>query len=312
MTSSLEDEVTRVVADMDEAQNSQEQQVPGATEQEQEAQETIHIHYFPDAIVILKEEDEAKVIDSTPVIPQKISYIPAYTIFGFYFLIILSCIAFQFYCMFNPPIATITIIPKSQTITLSGTLQLGRVLQAITISQSQTVPTTGKGHQDAKNATGTVTFYNGQLNSIFVPAGLLLTGNDGEQIVTDQDASIPASNLPQVGQATVQAHAVNTGTKGNIAVFDINQGCCATAIKAVNTNSFYGGQDERNYQTVSNSDITNVATTLKFPLNRSTNAALAAQLEPSEALIPPLCSKTVSPNHHVGDEANQVTVTVSE
>ena len=58
MTSSLEDEVTRVVAGMDEAQNSQEQQVPGATEQEQEAQETIHIHYFPDAIVILKEEED--------------------------------------------------------------------------------------------------------------------------------------------------------------------------------------------------------------------------------------------------------------
>ena len=68
MTSSLEDEVTRVVAGMDEAQNSQEQQVPGATEQEQEAQETIHIHYFPDAIVILKEEDEAKVVHGGKVV----------------------------------------------------------------------------------------------------------------------------------------------------------------------------------------------------------------------------------------------------
>src|SRR6266480_8162777 len=125
MTNSLEDELQRFAASMDDQQNSQQQNTLEIHEQETQPEETIHIHYFPDAIVILKEEDQAQVVDSTPVIPQKISCIPAYAICGFYFLLILSCIAFQFYCMFNPPIATVTIIPKSQTVTLSGTLQLG-------------------------------------------------------------------------------------------------------------------------------------------------------------------------------------------
>jgi hypothetical protein len=59
MTSSLEDEVRRIVASMEsEEQHNQEQETPGTTEQEKEPDETIHIHYFPDAIVILKEDEE--------------------------------------------------------------------------------------------------------------------------------------------------------------------------------------------------------------------------------------------------------------
>ena len=45
--------------------------------------------------------------------------------------------AFQCYCIVNPLIATITIIPNRRQVTLSGTVQLGRVLNPITISQSQ-------------------------------------------------------------------------------------------------------------------------------------------------------------------------------
>ncbi len=260
MTNNLENEIGAIVAGTDDQQN--EQTPPGDTQD-------IYV-------LIVREtdtEDQSQIVESEPVKPPVSAKQPfEYVTLGIVLICcipLLASILFQVYLLQNPPIATITIIPKSQQVSLNGTLQLGRVLQPITISQSQTVATTGRGQQDARAATGTVTFYNGQLNSIFVPAGLLLTGNDGEQIVTDQDASIPASNLPQVGQATVQAHAVNTGTKGNIAVFDINQGCCATAIKAVNTNSFYGGQDERNYQTVAKADITKVAATLKSPLNRS-------------------------------------------
>src|SRR6266566_661691 len=305
MSNNLEDEIRAIVAGMDNQEN-EEQQPPA---------DDIQDIY----VLIVREtdtEDQSNSIESeavTPPVSAKQSF--EYVTLGIVLLCcipILASILFQVYVLQNPAIATVTIIPKSQQVSLNGTLQLGRVLQPITISQSQTRATTGHGHQDARAATGRVTFYNGQLNSIFVPAGLLLTGNDGEQIVTDQDASIPASNLPQVGQATVQAHAVNTGTKGNIAVYDINQGCCATAIKAVNTNSFYGGQDERNYQTVAKADITNVATTLKSSLDVSMHGALAAQTKQNEALTHPLCSETVSPNHHVGDEANQVTVTVSE
>src|ERR1700693_5465476 len=108
MTSSLEDEIQRIVASMDnEEQNNQEQQAQGATEQEQNPDETIHIHYFPDAIVILKEDEntapQGDTIDTTLVKPKQPPVFIAYTTVLFYLFLIFSCIAFQFFCIFNPP-----------------------------------------------------------------------------------------------------------------------------------------------------------------------------------------------------------------
>jgi hypothetical protein len=271
-------------------------------------------------IVREHEEDTAQVVDSTPLVstqPTPItvhqdSFLSAYLFVCFSLFLVLSTLVFQLYCLMNPLVATVTIIPTSQQITLSGTMQLGRLLPPLTISQSQTTPATGKGHQDARTATGYITLYNGQLTSIFVPAGLILTASDGEQIVTDQDANIPASNLPQVGQTTVSAHVVNAGSKGNIQAYDINQGCCATAIKAVNTSAFYGGQDERSYTSVTQHDIHSISTVLKTTLASSITGALQGQLRPQEQLALLPCSPDISSDHQPGEEATSVTVTVSE
>src|SRR6266566_1381856 len=306
MSSDLENEIRAIVVGMDNQEN-EEQQTP--------ADDIQDIYVLIVRETDTEAEDQSNSIESEPVTPPvsaKQSF--DYVTLGIVLICcipLLASILFQVYLLQNPPLATITIIPKSQLVTLNGTLQLGRVLQPITISQSQTVGTTGRGHQDARNATGTVTFYNGQLNSIFIPAGLILTGSDGVQIVTDQDASIPASNLPQVGQVTVQAHALSPGSKGNIAAYDINQGCCATAIKAVNSNSFYNGQDERNFQTVSKNDIERAASPLKATLAQSMSGALEGQLKPSEQLSLLPCSPTVTPNRNVGDEATTLKVIVS-
>ncbi len=75
MTNSLEDELQRFATSMDDQQNSQQQNTLEIHEQETQPEETIHIHYFPDAIVILKEEDQAQVVDSTPILPQKTSFL---------------------------------------------------------------------------------------------------------------------------------------------------------------------------------------------------------------------------------------------
>ena len=201
MTNRLEDEVQRIVVGMDnEDQNNKEREPPETTEQEPEPDETIHIHYFPDAIVILKEEAETpqqgNVVDSTLAQTKHPPVFIAYAICSFYLFLIFFCIAFQVYEILNPPIATVTIIPKSQQVTLNGTLQLGRVLQPLTISQSQITVTTGKGHQDARSATGFITFYNGQLNNVTIAAGTILTASNGAQIITEQDATIPAASPP--------------------------------------------------------------------------------------------------------------------
>jgi hypothetical protein len=318
VTNRLEDELWRMVARMDNEQHNQEQDLPGTSEQEPEPETNTQT---PDEIqdvyvLILRvrevEEEPAQVVESTLVPPQQPSMLPAYAISCCYLLLVVCSLAFQLFWLFNPPFVTVTIIPKTQTVTLTGTLQLGRLLQAITISQSQTTATTGKGHQDARSATGYLTFYNGQFTSQTIAAGTTLTGTDGIQVVTDQDAEIPTANPPNLGQTTVHAHVTQPGGKGNIAAFDINTLCCLTAVKAVNTQPFTGGQDERDFQTVAKRDIDTTATPLKTAVTQSLNGAFQGQLKPDEHLQLLPCTPNVTSDHQIGQETTQVNVTVLE
>ena len=315
MHDKLADHVRRIVANMDERHNDQEQDIAGVIEQDTQPEETIHIHYFPDAIVIVKEENDNpqhdNTVESTLAHPKKPPVFMAYAICLMYLFLIVSCIAFQLYCIVNPPIATVTIVPKTKTINLTGIMQLGRVLHTLTISQSRTIPTTGRGHQDAQASTGFITFYNGLFTSQTIATGTILTGADGVQIITDQDATIPAGNPPSYGQVTVSAHAVNTGTKGNIPAYDINQACCANAILAKNTQSFSGGQNERDFSTVSHLDIHTLTTQLVPTVAQSMQAALQGQLTPQEQMQLLPCTPTLTSDEQPGQEATQVKVTVS-
>ena len=306
MTNSLEDALQHITVNME----NEEQQ---SQEQETQPEQTIHIHYFPDAIVILKEDEQStQVVDSTPVPPQNVSFLPAYTIGFLYLLLIVSTIAFQLYLLLNPPIATVTLIPQSQTVTLHATLRIGRLLNTITISQSQTTPTTGKGHQDARSATGYITIYNGQLNSITLPSGTILTASNGIQIITDQEALIPQATPPLEGHATIIAHIATTGIQGNIQAHAINEACCAISVLAVNLTPFSGGQDERNFQIVTKRDIDTTAMQLKTSLAHSISGALQGQLKPNEQLFQLPCTPTVTADHQIGAEATHVLVTVSQ
>jgi hypothetical protein len=201
----------------------------------------------------------------------------------------------------------------SYMVTATGSLQLhGRALPAITLSESQTVPATGIGHQDARAVQGTITFYNGLFSSQTIAAGTMLTGTDGVQIITDQAASLPAANPPRLGYATVSAHALMQGSSGNIPAYDINSACCATAIKAVNAAAFHGSQNARDYAIVTKEDITAAAGALTQSLAQSMQGALQAQVTQNESQLILPYSRAVTPNHKVGDEAKNVTVTVSE
>jgi VCBS repeat-containing protein len=317
MYDTLEKERRLIVGSSDTGHNGGgEQEPPESTAHETQPIETVHIHYFPDAIVICKEEEadrqEDNLIEATLVQPTKPPVFIANATCTFYLLLILSCIAFQVYEILNPPIATVTIIPTLQTVTLTGTLQIGRLLHPLTVSQSQTTPTTGTGHQDATAATGFLTFYNGQFASQTIAAGTVLTGASGVQIVTDQEAHIPAANPPIFGQVTVSAHALNPGSRGNIPGYGINQACCANAVLAKNTQPFTGGQEERNFQTVAKADIATTAAPLKTAVAQSMSAALQSQLTPQEQLSLLPCPPHVTSDHQPGQEATQVKVTVSQ
>ncbi len=132
------------------------------------------------------------------------------------------------------------------------------------------------------------------------------------QVITDQTASIPAANPPSLGVVTVSAHTLHAGSSGNIAAYDINQACCATAMKAVNTTPFRGGQDERDFRTVTTHDLNEAATSLKTTLAHSMQAALHSQVQSGEALVTPPCPPAVTADHHPGEEAVHLKVTVAE
>jgi len=222
------------------------------------------------------------------------------------------------------PSATLTLVTTAQQLTTTSTVQVitsgaadptknqlaGRVLPAITMSQQQTVPTTGTTHQDATVAHGLITLYNGATYPQTIPAGTLLTGADGIQVVTDTDATLPAASFPTFGQRSVPAHAITTGPLGNIRAGDIYGSCCRANVSAVN-GAFTGGQNARTYQSVTVQDIKGVVAHVNTRIEQSVQAALQTQVQSTETLLTPLtCTQQVTPDHHIGDEAVHISVMV--
>ena len=227
------------------------------------------------------------------------------------------------------PTATVTIIAQASPVSVTSTIkartdgqlqtagseqQLSmRSLSTLTLTQARTVPTSGTGHQDAQAAHGLLTFYNALPIVQTIPEGELLTGTDGVQIVTDQDAIIPAAALPTVGQVIVSAHALQVGSGGNIAAYDINGPCCRAYVLVKNINTFTGGQRARTYPMVTQQDLDTATAALKTSITQSVQAALQAQLKANETLLASYpCTPTISSNHTAGQEATQVTIIMQD
>src|SRR5260221_2629974 len=325
------EEVTKLLASLDGQQENTKPHPEIPIPDTQEPIQDVYIQYI--FIEREEEEDEQDIIDSTltetesdtnvPFTPppqpltktqardEKTSKHVGLFMMSLLLLLCFASIALQLHFILNPPIATIILIPKSQTLSLNATAQLGRLLPPTTLSQEKTVPTTGHGHQDARAATGTVTFYNGSNTPQTINAGTVFTGNDGIQVATDRDADMPAANPPIEGQATVLAHALNANAKGNIQAYDINL-AVSSDLTVKNLSNFSGGQDARDFQTVTKQDIANAAAPLKTTLAQSMQGALTGQTKSGEALVTPTCTPTISADHQVGDEATQVKVTLTE
>jgi hypothetical protein len=116
-----------------------------------------------------------------------------------------------------------------------------RLLATPLLTQQVTVPTTGRGHQPATQGHGLVTFYNQAPTAQTIPSGMLLSGADGVQVVTDQAVAVPAAHLPAQGQLSVTAHALPTGPQGNIGANDLDGLCCFAGIAVQNAQAFVGG-----------------------------------------------------------------------
>jgi hypothetical protein len=209
------------------------------------------------------------------------------------------------------PTATVTILPSGNTVATTASVQVaGRVLSSVKLTQARTIRATGTGHQDAQAASGAITFYNAAPFVQTVAAGTLLTGGDGVQVITGQDAVIPAATMPTEGQATVSARAIQTGAAGNIRAGDIYGACCRDNVFAAN-GTFTGGQDARSFPIVTQGDLDNAVAPLKTVIRQSVNATFQAQLQPGEALAPPDCAVTSASDHKVGEEGTQASITVT-
>ncbi len=227
------------------------------------------------------------------------------------------------------PTATVTITPKSTvsqnmyviTGITSGTPDISkrqvsaRLLSFTTQPQSKTVSATGFVNTPGTHATGTLTFVNGSFAPYGVTAGTIFTDAQGVQVANDILAYIPAANPNSgFGRITVPAHAVTSGSRGNIRAFDFsNMICCAnSSVEVSNTVAFSGGQDPQKYTAVQQSDIDNAANPLKQPLSQSALSSLNGQKHANEQFVnTPRCSTKVTSNHNAGDRATSVTVTVT-
>ena len=140
------------------------------------------------------------------------------------------------------------------------------------------------GHQDAKAATGTVTFYNGLFTQQFVASGTVYTGQDGVAIVTTQDATIPPGN-PGTGyghsnRSSPSSHSRNKRQYPSRR-YQLSRSITGYWYEIIN---FHNGQDERTYTTVTQKDIHSISTVLKTTLAHSITGALQGQLTPQEQL----------------------------
>ena len=244
--------------------------------------------------------------------------------------LLLYFLALVLVAMFVAPVvtlaATVTLVPETKTLSTTLTVTAlstgtpeqarkqvaARLLSVSSPTQSQTVPTTGTGHAPARVGEGTVTFYNAAPYSQTVVAGTLLTGADGIEIVTAAPAAVPAGNPPTFGIATVPAHAAVIGPQGNIAPLDLNGLCCMAGISVKNTTAFHDGQYAYDYPMVTQADIDQAARPLLATLTPETQASLQAEVHPNERLVGQVgCQPAVTPDHPVGSDASQVTVSVS-
>jgi Baseplate J-like protein len=207
------------------------------------------------------------------------------------------------------PTVTIEVVPVTKSVNVTMPLALPtRTLTPVTLTKAETAHTSGKGHHDARRATGTLTFYNGLFTTHTIPAGTIFTGADGVKVAAGADVTIPSGNPPSYGQATVAAQAFQTGSVGNIAAGDI-----ATTVSSgvlVKNGPFRGGRDARDFPAVAQPDIDRLTSTLKGALSQRMPQSFV--LRHGEAVQPTSCTFKSIPNHRVGDEAQMVMLQVTE
>lgn len=228
-------------------------------------------------------------------------------------LILLCFLAFVGGSLFGAltyPTVTVEVVPLSTHATTTAHLALAtRALAPVSVSGTQSTPTTGHGHQNATRASGTLTVYNGLFTPQTLSAGTVLACQDGIRIALAQSVTVPAAVPPQEGEATVSAVALVPGTSGNIPAGDLDV-TIANGVLVKNLAAFSGGRNARDYPAVAPHDLEQLSTTLHQQLLAAIPQAF--RLPPGETVSPTACHFQARADHQVGEEARTVTVTAHQ
>src|SRR6266566_1165783 len=241
--------------------------------------------------------------------PREEEVVERYFIFTV-FLVVCCLLVSSIAAIINQPVVTVTLFPIHKSVQLTTTIALvTRTFTPVTLTRTLTAPTTGKGHQDARTAAGTLTFYNGLATSQRIQAGTVFTGNDGVKIASVAPVTIPAANAPSWGVATVSASAISAGRRGNIPLLDINT-TVTSSLFVKNLAAFTGGQDARDFRAVAKHDLDTLTAQLQEQLTRAMTQAFTRR--PGEAVQTTDCMFKSSPDYQPGDEAQTVTTKASQ
>jgi hypothetical protein len=91
-----------------------------------------------------------------------------------------------------------------------------------TFTSTVAIIPTGMKTFPATVAHGTLTITNGSILAEELPKGMIFTGKDGVEVITDATAFVPAGSAAGYGVAYVSAHAAMSGKSGNIPTLDID------------------------------------------------------------------------------------------
>jgi len=218
-----------------------EQSPKGGAVIETEPVETIHLY-------VVREDEKPKL----PLLP-----------------ILLSVLAFL--CLISTGFLNHTTFP-----TVKKTIQVPAIflpLKAFTASAS--VIPTGIKTYPATTAQGTLTLTNGSVITQELPQGMIFNG-DGIEVVTDEAVVVPAGSAAGYGVATVSAHALVSGQKGNIRAFSINQ-VFGTSLFIRNLQAFTGGREAHSVKFVTVQDKKNALNQARSLLIKQTIAGILAR-----------------------------------
>jgi hypothetical protein len=170
-------------------------------------------------------------------------------------------------------------VPYEQPVTRAVIRVPAVLLPLQTLTPQVAAIPTGVKVYPATTAHGVLTITNGSIIAQTIPQGFRL-GN----VLTDRAVFVPAGSANGYGVATVSAHALISGTSGNIPAYAVNQ-VVGSSIYIRNLSAFSGGHDAYTVMVVTPHDrqtaidrarqlLIQASTGLHYPCNETSSGAV--------------------------------------